>query len=288
MLPERLVPNGIALTQVAMTGTRIFGPLLAAALIAWPFFGTGGAYLVMGGIFVVVVGTLWQLPNTRTPVRETPTGVLSDLADGARHVAQRPRLALLAISFILVVMTGYSYQVVLPGYLENALSRDAEDLGILVAATAVTGLVVTVAIAGAASSRYAWSLMLAGAGVLGVSMLVLSVAPNFAVAIFAMLLTGAGTGAFQMLNNALVMQESAPEYYGRVMSLTMMAWGVNGLAGFPFGLLADYAGERTTVLVMGIAVLVITAATAVIYSGIRGHVIVTPAAEPLTEAIAGD
>ena len=288
ILPERLVPNGIALTQVAMTGTRIFGPLMAGVLIAWPLFGTGGSYLVMGGLFVLVVATLWRLPNTASRPREGRTGVFADLADGVRHVFARPKLGLLAISFILVVMTGYSYQVVLPGYLENALGRDAKDLGILVSATAVTGLIVTIAIAGAANSRFAWPLMLGGAATLGVSMLILSAAPNFSVAIFAMLLTGAGTGAFQMLNNALVMQESAPEYYGRVMSLTMMAWGVNGLAGLPFGLLADATGERATILVMAIGVIVVTIVTTVVYSGMRARGRVTPGMEPLTEAVAGD
>ena len=288
ILPERLVPNGIALTQVAMTGTRIFGPLMAGVLIAWPLFGTGGSYLVMGGLFVLVVATLWRLPNTASRPREGRTGVFADLADGVRHVFARPKLGLLAISFILVVMTGYSYQVVLPGYLENALGRDAKDLGILVSATAVTGLIVTIAIAGAANSRFAWPLMLGGAATLGVSMLILSAAPNFSVAIFAMLLTGAGTGAFQMLNNALVMQESAPEYYGRVMSLTMMAWGVNGLAGLPFGLLADATGERATILVMAIGVIVVTIVTTVVYSGMRARGRVTPGLETLTEAVAGD
>jgi predicted MFS family arabinose efflux permease len=177
---------------------------------------------------------------------------------------------------------------VLPGFLENELDHPAKDLGILVSATAVTGLIVTVAVAGAANSKYAWGLMLAGAATLGVSMLLLAAAPNFGVAIIAMLLTGAGTGAFQLLNNALVMQESAPEYYGRVMSLTMMAWGVNGLVGLPFGLLADRSGERVTIFIMGIGVLVVTAGTMMVYSGLRNRRAVTPPLEPLTEAIAGD
>ncbi len=289
LLPERMVPNGIALTQVAMTGTRIIGPLLAGLLIAWPLVDTGGTYVAMGIIFVLVVATLWRLPNTAArQVEGARPGMFSSLRDGVRHVAGRPRLGLLAVSFILVVMTGYSYQVILPGYLENELGHPAKDLGILVSATAVTGLIVTVAIAGAASSRFAWPLMMGGAATLGVSLLVLAVAPTFEVAILAMLLTGAGTGAFQMLNNALVMQESAPEYYGRVMSLTMMAWGVNGLAGLPFGLLADAAGERTTILVMAAGVLVVTAATVIAYGGIKGRPTVTPPLEPLTEAVAGD
>lgn len=289
LLPPRLVPNGIALTQVAMTGTRIVGPLLAGLLIAWSIVGTGGTYLVMGGIFILVVGTLARLPGTTArAVTGAPTSVFRDLYLGIQHVVERPRLGLLAMSFILVVMTGYSFQVILPGYLENQLGRPTDDLGILVAASAVTGLIATIAIAGAASSRFAWGLMIGGAAMLGISLLILAIAPNFTVAILAMLLVGAGTGVFQMLNNALVMQESAPQFYGRVMSLTMMAWGVNGLAGLPFGLLADAVGERNTLFLMGICVLAITIGTIAFYAGIRGRPIVTSGGESMTEAMAGD
>jgi hypothetical protein len=65
-----------------------------------------------------------------------------------------------------------------------------------------------------------------------------------------------------MLNNALVMREAEPAYYGRVMSLTMLAWGANGIAGLPFGVLADCVGERATVLAMAAAVVATTAAAA--------------------------
>jgi MFS family permease len=290
LLPARVVPNGIALTQVAMTGTRIIGPLLAGGLVAWSLVGPGGTYLFMGGLFALVVATLWKLPPSEArPKQSGGPGVFRDLYLGFQHVAERPRLALLAVSFILVVITGYSYQVVLPGFLENELGRDAGDLGIMMAVSAVTGLIATIGLAGAANSRLAWPLMIGGAVMLGASLLVLGMAPNFAVVLVAMLLTGAGTGAFQMLNNALVMQESAPQFYGRVFSLTMMAWGFNGLSGLPFGLLADGIGERETTLIMGAGVLVVCALTTLVYSAIRARgAPVTPMPDVLTEAVASE
>jgi predicted MFS family arabinose efflux permease len=237
-----------------------------------------------------VVATLAKLPPSQAkPKLQGGPGVFRDLYLGFQHVAERPRLALLAISFILVVITGYSYQVVLPGFLENELGRESKDLGIMMAVSAVTGLIATIGLAGAANSRWAWPMMIGGGVMLGASLLVLGVAPNFGVVLFAMLLTGAGTGAFQMLNNALVMQESAPQFYGRVMSLTMMAWGFNGLSGLPFGLLADTIGERETTLIMGAGVLVVCAVTTLIFSGIRTRgAVVTPIPEGLTEAVAGE
>lgn len=270
LLSGREMANGIALQQVAMTATRILGPLLAAVLIGLPGVGTGGTYLFMAALFVVVVGTLAQLPATR-PRGGAPVSVLEDLKAGVSHLRARPRLELLALLFIGIVIGGYSYQVVLPGLLENELNRSARDLGLLMGVGAVAGFIATIGLAGLAGSRHAWPLMFAGAALLGGSLLWAALAESFLVLAAAMFLAGAGTGAFQMLNNALVMQESEPAYYGRVMSLTMLAWGANGLAGLPFGLLADAVGERATVFVMGSIVLGSVGIAAAVFAAIQGR-----------------
>jgi MFS family permease len=249
--------NAIAMQQVGMTGTRVVGPLLVAVLVAIPFIGTGGTYLVMSGFFAYVIFTLTQLP----PTQARPTGgksILGDFKLGFTHIASRPRLALLVTMFMGVIMFGFSYQVVLPGLLENELGRDADNMGYLFFAGAISGLVVTLGVASKASGPNAWKMMLAGAFVLGICLALTALSQNFWQAMVMMFISGAGASAFQLLNNSLIMQEADQAYYGRVMSLTMMAWGLNGLVGFPFGLLADGIGERQTIFIMAMLVIAVT------------------------------
>lgn len=257
--------NGIALQQVAMTATRIIGPGLAAAMIAVGFVGSGGTYLFMGVLMAIVVATLWKMPPSTAPARDGKSTAMSGISEGARHVTGRPRLALLTMSFIAVVVCGFSYQVILPGYLHNVLGRETADMGLMLVISGVSGLAGTVAVANRASSPVAWPLLLGGSAVLGFGLIGLGMAPNFGMALVLMLVIGAGASVFQLLNSALVMQESDPAYYGRVMSLTMMAWGFNSLAGLPFGILADGVGEKGTLAIMGASVLVVTAITAVLH-----------------------
>ena len=47
------------------------------------------------------------------------------------------------------------------------------------------------------------------------------------------------------------MQLTKPEYFGRVMSVTMMAFGLNAIVAFPVGLIADQVGERATLAGLG-------------------------------------
>jgi MFS family permease len=276
--------NAIAMQQVGMTSTRVVGPLLVAALVAIPFIGTGGTYLIMSGFFAYVIFTLTQLPGTRA----RPTGgksIIGDFKLGFSHIAGRPRLALLVTSFMGVIMFGFSYQVVLPGLLENELGRQAEDMGLLFFAGAISGLVVTLLVASKASGPNAWRMMLAGAFLLGTTLALTAFAQNFWQAMALMFVSGAGSSAFQLLNNSLIMQETDQAYYGRVMSLTMMAWGLNGLVGFPFGLLADQIGERETIFIMAMCVITVAVAATTVHASLSRR---NPVVAPLPTPAGGD
>lgn len=257
LLPTEAMANGIALQQVAMTGTRIIGPFIAGAFVAFSFVGSGGTYLFMAGLLILVVVTLAKLPPTQSTAKRGST-VWGDMKLGLTHVAERPQLQLLVVSFIAVVIAGYSWQVLLPGLLENELGHSSKQLAWLMGMSAFSGLVVTLILASRAGSPHAWKIMFLGAAALGVSLILLGVTPNYVTALGIMLLLGAGTGAFQMLNNSLVMQVADAAYFGRVMALTMLAWGFNGLMGLPFGIMADRVGERQTLLLMGVLVLGVT------------------------------
>lgn len=285
ILDSPRLANGIALQQVAMTSTRIFGPFLAGALIALPISGSGGTYIFMGGLIALVVATLAQLPPTRGRPRGSGPSALADFREGVRHVAERRMLKLLALSFTGVVMAGFSYQVVLPGLLENDLGHDSSDIAWLLGVAGFAGLFTTVGVAALAGSRYAFRLMLVGGLALGGSLVLLSLAGSFEASLAVMLLLGAGSSTYQMLNNALVMQASDPAYYGRVMSLTMIAWGANGLVGYPIGRLADAVGEQETLFIMGLCVLAVMAATLAAHAVIRRS---EPAALAVRLASSGD
>ena len=269
--------NGIALQQVAMTATRIVGPWLAVALVAIPGIGTGGTYVAMGVLIAVVVVTLAQLPDSRSSPAGGRPSALQDMKLGVSHVAQRPRLALLAISFVFIVMLGFSYNILLPGYLHNELGRNTTDMGWMLGVAGIAGLIATVAVANYAASRHAWKMLLAGGVILGIGLMLLAVAGTFLHVLLIMLLIGAGSSIFQMLNNALIMQESDPAYYGRVMSLTMLAWGFNSLAGYPLGKFADASGERAALLFMGAATVGVIALTAVVRQLLTGQAAPLPA-----------
>lgn len=235
--------RGVALQQLMMNSTRIVGPLLAGLLVAVDGIGTAGTYFAMAALFAGVVMVLMRMAPAPPRLRETPSSVTADLSDGFRYIWAEREVRMLALVFVGIVLSGFSYQAIMPGYLENALDHPASHLGILYGAIAAGGIVVTLVLAARPPSRPSAAMLLFGAA-LAVCIGGLAIAPGFAAALGAGAAVGAASSGFQMLNNVSLMQRSDPKYFGRVMAVTMMAFGVNSIVSYPVGLLADAAGER--------------------------------------------
>ena len=254
--------GGVALQQLMMNTTRIIGPLLAGVLIAAEPVGTAGTYVVMAALFLGVVLVLAATAATPPRTRNHKTSVTADLAEGFVYIWREPAIRLLALTFVAVVLSGFSYQTIMPGYLENVLDHPASHLGLLFGASACGGIVVTLALA-ARRVGNPMTVMLFFGGALAGSLALLAVAPGFEIALAVAALVGASSSGFQMLNNVNLMERADPVYFGRVMAVTMMAFGFNSIVAYPIGLVADGIGERATLIGLACACMTAVAVGAV-------------------------
>ena len=253
-----LLPNAVALSQLSMGFSRVVSPMLAGGLIALSFSGTGGTYVVMGAILFAVVATLSMMP----PSQPVPSGrsISGDFVAGVDHVRERPRLLLLVLSFVLIVIIGMPYVTVLPALLENELGQSTEAIGLLFTVEAIGGLLTGLLVAGSVRGEHARQVMLVLGILFGFALIGLALVPTFALALVAIFFMGVGLTGFQLTNNALLMMAADREYFGRVMSLVMLAWGGQGLTALPIGILADSIGERWVLAIQGAVVIAVIVA----------------------------
>lgn len=257
LVPDQRRGNAMALSQIANTASRVIGPGLAGVLLGWSLFGATGAYATMAVLYAIAALSLLLLPGSPARSNASDTHVVADLADGLRYVRAQPRLRVLVLYFIAVITVGFPHVTVLPGLVENQLGAGVERISVLYLASAVGALSSSLAVAGSADSPRALSIF-SGAGLLfGVALLGLAAVPSFPAAIGAMFLVGLGSGGFQSLSGAVIVHEAEPAYIGRVMSLTMLAFGFFGLMALPVGLLADAVGERGALAATGAGVCVL-------------------------------
>jgi MFS family permease len=257
VVSRRMLPNAVALSQLATNGSRVAGPFVAGIMLGSAAVGAGGAYLVMGFLFLLVLITVSRLPATRARQDTVRRTVTVELMEGVRYVARHPDIRHLMLLFMSVVVLGYMWQIVLPAFLERHLNHSPNDVGLILTANAVTGLVAALLLTAIVGTRWAWHAMYGCVALLAVGFLALAVVPSFEMAIVATLALGPGLSGFMLLNNALTMANTDAGYFGRVMSLTMLAWGFQGALSLPFGFFADLFGEREVLAIMGVLLFVI-------------------------------
>ncbi|MYF23542.1 MAG: MFS transporter, partial [Chloroflexi bacterium] len=267
LVGPRLVANAIVLSQLANTLGQPLSPFIASILVE-SLIGSGGTYVVMGALVAVGVFTVALMPNRQREreLREAEAGhaaapgrnVLSDIADGARYVWSRPSLRLMLLVFVSSVVIGFLFRILMPAFLDQHLSRPTSDMGPLFLVNGIAAAVVAVVVAGAPTTRWAWPAVFVLVAMMGIGYLVLAASQNLGQAMIAMALLGPGLQGPVMILQARIMMHTESAYYGRVMSFTMMAWGVQMVAGGPAGALADAIGEREVFALMGLAALVIT------------------------------
>jgi predicted MFS family arabinose efflux permease len=239
------------LIQVGGNFARIAAPPLAGLLLSWPLVGSGGTFFLIAALFILVLLTLYQLPPD-APRRAHSTSVLDDIRGGLLYTAGKPVLLHAVVSFHIVLILGFSFMVLMPGYATDELDAGASGYGVLLGVASAGGLITSVLVASLADSPRAQLFLSLSSLVAGLSLIAVGLAPGFGAALVAMLFVGAGTSAFQTLNNAYAMRLTEPAFYGRVIGLMFLAWGLINMIGLPIGVLADAVGERTVLVGLGI------------------------------------
>ncbi len=250
-VPDALRGNAMALTNVANTASRVFGPAAAGLCLSFAAFGAAGAFAVMGSLYAVSALSVGWLPHS--PVREgaTEKHVLADLREGLAYVWAHKEVRLLLLYFVTVILAGFPHVTVLPGLLANQLDLPPEQVSGLFVWSAVGALAASLGVARLADSKHALLVYSTFSFGFGASLVLLAAAPNWTVASVAMFGAGVASGGFQALNSAVIAKRVEPVYIGRVMSLTLLAFAGFGLMALPYGVLADAVGERTTLYAMG-------------------------------------
>jgi MFS family permease len=274
------IGNAMALIQVGGNFARIGGPFLAGALLAWPAVGSAGTYFLIASIFILVIATLYGIPDSPPRANRNQTNMLQDVRSGVRYLMSEPRLFHLVVSFHLVTILGLSYIVLMPGFAKDVLDAGTAGLGMLFGVAAAGGFITSVIVASLADSRRAPVYLTFSSLGLGIALVLFSISPTFPVALVASVFVGACSSAFQTLNNAIALKRSAQEYMGRVTSLMFLAWGLNSLVGLPVGSLADLFGERTVLASLGIALFLVVILLAIWERAMLGRLHIKESAEP--------
>ncbi len=139
--PRYAIPNAVALNNLAFSGLRTVGPMVAGWLIV--FFGPANNFFLQSVMYLGVLATVWMLrlpPQAAAPVKKS---MFSDVVEGYKFVVTSPLARLLlAMSLVPPLFLIPTHMIIIPVYAKDVLSdAGAMGLGIMVSAIGCGGLV---------------------------------------------------------------------------------------------------------------------------------------------------
>ena len=245
------ISNAMSLNTTVMTGSRVFGPALAALLIG-PL-GTAWLFAMNAVSYVAVIASIFMLrrsemipvtpaPRTGKPVREALKFVWNDVS-----------LRYSFIVFIVVSTFAFNYSVVLPK-LSDRVWNEPNGYAILLSMTSLGSIVGALATARFRSITIKWyATMLA---ICAISCIAMGFAPNFYVACAVAIPLGLGGTGLVAAMTGITQQKVSSEMRGRMMALQSVAFlGSTPIGGPITGWIGDHISIRWSIAYGGVLAL---------------------------------
>ena len=251
LVPPNEIGNAMSLNTAVMTGSRIFGPAIAATLVG-PL-GTGWLFIVNGVSYIFMLYGVVGLRKSEMFTPEPRPAGGTPVRDGIRFVRTHQRLFPLFVVFAVVSTFAFNYGVSLPK-LADLKWGNAEYYGWILAVTSIGSLIGALATARLHLTRYMW--VASAALMLGVANVGMAIAPNVWVAFVWAIPLGAGGAAMIAGANSIITQEAPPDMRGRMLALTAVAFlGSTPIGGPITGWVADYISVSWSLAYGGIITL---------------------------------
>jgi predicted MFS family arabinose efflux permease len=236
------MPNAIAMNSMQFNLARVIGPILAGiALAAW---GAALCFAVNGVSYLAVIAALLLIRSPDVRVARPSGGLLDEMKEGFRFVAQRQKLMTLTFLAFAGTFLGMPLVTMLPVVTKSVFGLDAKGFAWMMTTYgcgSVTGALLIAATAHATrKGKIALLMQLAFACLLVAFALSRSLVLSHVIAFFA----GVCIVGVIALYSSLVQLTTSDEMRGRVMSIFMLAFR----GGMPLGsLLAGYVSQRWSV-----------------------------------------
>ena len=245
------IPNAMSLNTTVMTGSRIFGPALAAVLIG-PL-GTAWLFALNAISYLFVIGSLLMIDKTKMLPATSAARGGNPVREGLSFVWRDPMLRRAFIVFTVVSTFAFNYSVVMPK-LSDVRWGQANGYPILLTCVSIGSVFGALATARFTRITMRWYATLVIIN--GVSCIAIAWAPNFLVACLLCLPLGLGGTGLVASMNGLSQQNTPPEMRSRMLALVAVAFlGSTPIGGPITGWIGDNIGIEWSIAYGGILTL---------------------------------
>ena len=139
IVPQQIVPNAIALDNIALSSARILSPAGAGLLIV--AFGAASNFLIQACMYLAIMATVLSIKSKRRTQPAPRRHFSKEVAEGFRYVSRNPNARLLMLMMIINPMFHIPlHMALLPIFAAKVLVGGAAALGFLGTSIGVGGI----------------------------------------------------------------------------------------------------------------------------------------------------
>ncbi len=249
------ISNVVSLNTAVMTGSRIFGPAIAALLIG-PL-GPGWLFIINGFSFAAILIPIARIDQSTLNVSPVSARGGTPVRDALRYISSAPRLLTIFVVFTVVGTFSFNYNVSLLKLADQRFGSRTL-FGLLLASNSVGSLAGSLATA--ARQRVTTDWFFGAAVVMGLGGLGVAWSPSIWVAFALSLPLGAGGAAFIASLNAITQHDSPADMRGRLLALGAVAFLGTTPIGAPItGWVADHVSAEWSLAYGSVVALIASA-----------------------------
>jgi MFS family permease len=246
------VMNAVALGSLAMNVLRFLAPLATGFIIAG--FGFATVFYIMAGLLVTGVIFISFIPAVAPEIPAGPRRVksLAEIKAGFAYVRNQPNILWVLAFSSIVLLFSMPYGSFLPIFADDILKVGETGYGMIISASGFGATLVSVVIA-SMPNRKRGILMLSGAIALGAMLAGFAFSKVYLLSLVFIFMVGVADTTRNTVANALLLYYSEHEYWGRVMSVQAMVFGLSALGILGASFVVERVGAPMVIGVLALA-----------------------------------
>ena len=279
MMGSRGITNGVALDSVGMHVSKMVGPALAGAMIA--FVGVDGSYVVLTGFMTVGCLMILKVSQSKNRIDVAPdieeqkglAQIYSNLVDGFKYVFTSQTISAVIVITIFMNLLLFPYMQMVTVVSKEVLNVGPLLMGILMASDGLGALIGSIGIASQDRMKYHGRIYLYGSLLSLGALFLFSNSSFYFLSLSLLLFLGIGTSGFGTMQSTIVLLVSKPELRGRALGVVTIAIGAGPIGSLIIGAVSEWIGSSNALMINSILGFVLVAASGMLMPSIRGQIL---------------
>jgi MFS family permease len=256
IIPAALFPRAVAATGSATKLATIVGPAAGGVLY---LISPMSVYVACSALLISALLLMVWVRAERAPIIREPV-TLAVVFAGFAFIRSNP-IILGAISLDLFAVLFGGATALLPIYARDIFAVGPWGLGLMRAAPAIGALAMSFVLARRPLRRQVGRLMYRAVAIFGIATIIFALSTSFSLSILALVVLGVSDMVSVVIRQTLVQIETPDAMRGRVSAVNALFVGTsNQLGEFESGLTAAWFGTVPSVLIGGIATILVVLA----------------------------